>query len=99
MNAAELIAQLSELDPNTTIVQSRDAEGNGYSPTSQLAVGFYRPESWWDADKKREAFSTYAGEFHQPLDDEDRAGGRYSKEDEYEPQPEDVPAVCLWPTN
>lgn len=99
MTVAELIAELSELDPNATVIQSRDAEGNGYSPTSQLAVGFYRPDSWWDAENKREAYSTYAGGFHQLLDDEDRASNWYCEEDEYEPQPEDVPCVCLWPTN
>jgi hypothetical protein len=87
MTVAELIAQLSELDPNALVIQSRDAEGNGYSPSSDLATGFYRP------------YSTYSGEFHQPLDDDDRASGNYSAEDEYEPQDGDVATVCIWPTN
>lgn len=97
MTVAELIAALLKLDPNATVIQSRDGEGNGYSPTADLAVGFYRPESYWERDQQ--VFSTYSGQFEQPLDDEDRASGRYTEEDEYEPQPEDVPAVCLWPVN
>lgn len=85
--AKELIAALSELDPDTIVIQSRDAEGNGYSPTYETSTGFYRP------------YNTYSGEFCQPLDDEDRASGRFTEEDEYEPQDGDVPCVCLWPTN
>lgn len=87
MTVAELIAALSELNPDATVVQSRDAEGNGYSPTYVQSEGFYRP------------YNAYDGEFHQPLDDEDRASGQYTEEDEYEPQDGDVPCVCLWPTN
>lgn len=87
MTVAELIAELSQMDPTATVIQSRDAEGNGYSPTYTLAAGFYRP------------YNAYSGEFQQPLDDEDRASGRYTEEDEYEPEDGDVPTVCLWPTN
>lgn len=87
MTVAELIAKLSELDPETVVIQSSDGEGNSKSPTSSIYAGFYRPDSTW------------SGEFHQPLDDEDRATGQYTEEDEYEPEDGDVPCVCLWPTN
>lgn len=84
---ADLIAELATLDPSAVLVQSKDAEGNSFSPTCEVSVGFYRAEN------------TYSGEFLTPLTDEDRASGRYSDEDEYEPQGGDVAAVCFWPTN
>jgi len=87
MTVAELIAELATLDPRAVLVQSRDAEGNGFSPTYEASIGFYRADT------------TYSGEFLTPLDDDDRASGRYTEEDEYEPEGGDVPAICLWPTN
>lgn len=87
MTVAELIAAIADLDPNTVVIQSSDAEGNSKSPTDLVFAGFYRPDTIW------------SGEFYMPLDDEDRASGQYTEEDEYEPEDGDVPAVCLWPTN
>lgn len=84
---ADLIAELATLDPSTSLIQSKDAEGNRFSPVADISIGFYRAEN------------TYSGEFLTPLTAEDRASGRYSEEDEYEPQDGDVAAVCFWPTN
>lgn len=84
---ADLIAELVTLDPTTALIQSRDAEGNGFSPVADISIGFYRADS------------SYSGEFLTPLTDEDRASDRYSDEDEYEPQDGDEAAVCIWPTN
>jgi hypothetical protein len=84
---ADLIAELATLDPSASLIQSKDAEGNSFSPTYEVSIGFYRAEN------------TYRGEFLTPLTDEDRASGRYTEEDEYEPQDGDVAAVCFWPTN
>jgi hypothetical protein len=87
MTVADLIAALIGLDPETVVIQSSDGEGNSKSPASSIYAGFYRPDTTW------------SGEFYMPLDDEDRASGSYSEEDEYVPEDGDVPAVCLWPTN
>lgn len=87
MTVRELIEIFNGLDPDTIVVQAKNHGGSGYSPTASYSVGYYRPDSTW------------SGSFHQPLDDEDRATGLYSEEDEYEPDDGDVPAVLLWPTN
>lgn len=60
MTIAELIAELQQLDPTMLVIQSRDSEGNGYSPTvNEFSVGFYAPDSTW------------SGEFYSAAEDED----------------------------
>jgi len=65
------------------VVMSEDGEGNGFSPLSDMSVGFYRPDE---------------GGFKTPivLTDELRSQG-YTEENEYVPEEHDVPAICLWP--
>ena len=50
MKVKELIKQLRKFDPKATVVLSRDAEGNGYSPVADLEVGFYTAETSWCGD-------------------------------------------------
>lgn len=59
MTVAELIARLQQLDPNSLVVQSTNAEGSGFSPTFIINEGLYTPYSAW------------SGEFHDPETDPD----------------------------
>lgn len=53
MTVAELIEQLQQMDaPDALVVQSKDGEGNGFSPLADLGWGWYYPDS------------TYSGEYH-----------------------------------
>lgn len=55
----ELIEMLMELPKDAIVVMSEDAEGNGFSPFTELSVGSY------------EADTTYSGEFYVAADDDD----------------------------
>jgi|SaaInlStandDraft_4_1057021.scaffolds.fasta_scaffold143740_2 hypothetical protein len=51
MKVKKLIEVLSELDPETIVVLSRDSEGNGFSPLSSFAYNvFYIPENTWSGE-------------------------------------------------
>lgn len=58
MTVGELIAELSKLDSALLVVQSKDEEGNGFSPFSDLGFGWYRAETTWH------------GEYYDDADDE-----------------------------
>lgn len=88
--AADLIAFLLTLDPDTLIVQAKNPAGDAVTPTCDYSPGFYRP----DVERGGQA-STYSGEFHVVPTAEEVASGQY---DAYEPEPGDKAAVCLWPT-
>jgi hypothetical protein len=88
VKVSELKRLLDGFDDDATIVMSKDAEGNGFSPLEELNQGIYNP------------LSTWAGEFwhvtrlnHLPTDEELAEQG-------LSPRPENVElAVCFWPVN
>lgn len=47
MTVEELIGRLKQLPSDAEIVLQKDAEGNGYSPLSDVDYGFYFPETTW----------------------------------------------------
>lgn len=62
MNVFELIEELNRLPSDLTVVMSKDAEGNRYSPLARLEPGKYLAESTW------------AGEMVHPDDEGDYDG-------------------------
>ena len=55
MTVGTLIEELQELDPNSIIVMSSDAEGNSYSPLAGLdATYLYVPDCTWSGEIKNE---------------------------------------------
>lgn len=52
MKVKDLIKKLQKLDPNSSVVMSRDSEGNGFSPLEDVEVGVYFQDETW------------CGEFH-----------------------------------
>lgn len=50
ITVTDLIKDLSELDGDLIVVQSKDAEGNSYSPLAGIAVGKYEAESTWSGE-------------------------------------------------
>lgn len=50
----ELVSKLSKLSPSLPVVMSKDAEGNSYSPYSDISVGKYCPDSTWSGDYSEE---------------------------------------------
>jgi hypothetical protein len=48
MKVKELIERLKNVDPEAELIMSKDAEGNSYSPLSDVEANtFYIPESTW----------------------------------------------------
>lgn len=48
MIVSELIELLQKADPNSKVILEKDAEGNGYSPLSEVNLSMcYLPESEW----------------------------------------------------
>jgi hypothetical protein len=47
MTVAKLINLLSKSDPNSIVILSKDAEGNGYSPLDSLTNAYYHAETTW----------------------------------------------------
>lgn len=43
----ELIQLLQEVDPDRVVIISKDAEGNMYSPFSNIYTGAYEPSTPW----------------------------------------------------
>ena len=89
MTVEDLIKELKALDPNSQVVISKDAEGNGFSPLCELALGKYDPYNTWDGEwwDQRE-LDEMAG-----MDAEDAEALHGTISDKA------VEAVCLWPTN
>lgn len=78
------LAKLDSLPGGTLVVLAEDAEGNGYSPLSEVEHAMYLAESTWSG----EHYMTEAD--RQAQDDPD----------DYREAPDDaVPAVFLWPIN
>ena len=88
LKVKDLIARLSDLDPEMPVILQRDAEGNGYSPLYSTWPGaHYVAEN---------TFSGYV--YLASLSAEDRATG-YSEEDLAPAGSDPVLAVVLQPTN
>jgi hypothetical protein len=89
-----LLADLQQMivtgiDPDSVVILSKDAEGNGFSPIAaedahgtpvvDFSVGHYRPESTWSGELL--------------------VAGGADDDDPPTVGPNDVKAVVLWPTN
>ena len=88
MTVREVIEELSKCDPDYVVIMSKDAEGNGYSPLSDV-VGdnnVYVPECDWSGELR----------LHHLTDELRRQS--FSEEDVYD-GPDGLRAVVLWPTN
>jgi hypothetical protein len=47
----DLIRELSALDPDSEVILQKDAEGNGYSPLSEVdGAAVYVPDSTWSGN-------------------------------------------------
>ncbi len=84
MTVKELIEELEKLDGERIVVLSKDGEGNGFSPLSDIDCSVYTSETTW------------CGEVHiEELTPELRKQG-YTEDDVRE---DGQKAVVLWPTN
>jgi hypothetical protein len=87
MKVKDLIEQLKDVDPDRTVIMSKDAEGNGYSPLYNMSEEIYCPDS------------TYSGEVYiEKLTDELRKLG-YTDEDLAPEDDRNLKALVLGPTN
>jgi hypothetical protein len=50
MTIAELIIELQKLPQDALVVQSKDAEGNGFSPIAEASMGCYAADTTWSGD-------------------------------------------------
>lgn len=89
MTVRELIAILSNMDPDRTIILQEDAEGNGYSPLAGCDDNaLYFPDSTWSG----EVYPEY-------ITEEMRKAGFTEEGDIHEPEEDTVRAVILYPIN
>lgn len=50
MTITDLITKLQTLPADATVVMSKDAEGNEFSPLEDFTVGDYEPETTWSGE-------------------------------------------------
>ena len=50
VTVAQLIKQLSKLDPKAVVILQRDSEGNGFSPLVGAEAAKYRAENKWSGE-------------------------------------------------
>ncbi len=50
MKISELIELLKTCDPEETVIMSKDAEGNRFSPFSDISRDIYRLDSAWSGN-------------------------------------------------
>ena len=50
MTVAELITELQKLPGDALVVQSKDAEGNGFSPVDEVNIGRYEADTTWSGE-------------------------------------------------
>jgi hypothetical protein len=62
MIVSDLIEQLQELPPDLEIIMSKDAEGNRFSPLSDIDQQRYRAESTYEGSMLHEVDKDYYGE-------------------------------------
>jgi len=91
MKIKELLELLKEQDPETEVVMSRDAEGNGYSPLAVLDTCFYQAESTWHGEIR----NIYDEEIDEYIEE-----NGVTREEAVKIVFKDfVLAIALWPTN
>ena len=78
---------MQDVEDDTPIIMSKDAEGNAFSPLSGPPTkGIYVPTSTWSGefqDKPNEDTKAIDSDYYECAKKEDGA----------------VEAICLWPTN
>ena len=84
MLVKDFIKLLQKEDPDRVVVMSRDAEGNGISPFSDLSTCAYVAETTW-----------YGEIGLEELTEENKEQG-FSEEDV---KHDGEKAICLWPVN
>lgn len=59
MTVAELIKELEKLPKSYLVVQSKDAEGNNFSPLSEISTAKYYPQNSWSAEISTEMIAKH----------------------------------------
>lgn len=77
--------EFKDLPGGTELIQSKDGEGNNFSPVCELAEGMYIADSTWD------------GSVH-PTPEQIHADPRYSEEDDGAPEGAQR-VIVFWPVN
>lgn len=84
MKVRELIEILQGLDQDALVVSSKDAEGNGFSPTArEYSTGGYQADSSWSGD----------------FFDDARVVGEDDEGHDYIDDSDHQRCVVLWPVN
>jgi hypothetical protein len=83
MTVMELIKKLNDLPSDAVVIQSRDAEGNGFSPVADVGIGRYEAENDWSGEMKLDKLTPELEK--QGYSEEDVGDGPI--------------AICFWPTN
>ena len=87
MKAKELIQKLSHCDPDDIVIMSRDGEGNGFSPLSDVETNnVYIADSTWSGEIKLKELTPELKKQGYDVEDTDESG-------------QGVPCTVLWPTN
>ena len=86
MKVSELVALLQKEDQDDLVIMSKDGEGNGFSPLSDINKCQYLADSTWSGETSL-----------RELTPELRKDG-YSEEDVLD-DPDAVQAITLWPIN
>ena len=86
MKVKELIEFLSEYNPESEVILSKDSEGNSYSPLSEMGEFIYVPESTWSGEVHLKTLT--AGDIASGCTEEDVWDGD-----------DGMDAVVFWPTN
>lgn len=50
MNVRQLIAELSNFDPNALVIMSSDSEGNHFNPVYEIGDSKYAPYDEWSGE-------------------------------------------------
>lgn len=87
MTIGELKAVIENLPDGLEIVMSKDAEGNGFSPLSELSLQKYLEHSDWSGELVSEEEDDLFVD--EPVDELDFDEGGYVVYD----------VLCLWPVN
>lgn len=77
MKVRELLAALSEADPDAEVIMQKDAEGNGYSPLAVVDLeAVYVPDTTWSGEVLSLSWTAYDADMEQSEWDEMRARPR-----------------------
>lgn len=87
MTVRELIELLSKCNPDDIVILSKDAEGNGFSPLSNIQEEMYTPDT------------TYSGEISLRALTPELAERGFTEDEVGNPEDGAVNCVTLYPTN